>query len=338
MKTLCFGTFAQKLKDSLQEPNTNQSVAEDLFNLLTNQESVKNKNGEPIQITPQMVSRLFNFDIDVHKSIVSASTSKKVIDESYVYFTNNIVEYLNPHKKEDLIANLKNIIFEDNTIAKDKKHSLLSKANLDTISEFLADTFLYAINQPNKDLNKQLTNTKVEISTELVPNLDDISKLKTLLARIKPPAVTKPPDKLEDHEMAYVRELLAAYGDAEGIGEITKEELPKYSKYSKNFIRQRKSYYAAESIRRFARDSFSSVEPNQFETLKEETLDGVVDVCESDYPNGFIRLNNVMEHVTKIDLSKCLLIQIPGCIGNNERKGICHILVNEGEIGWVDDD
>ena len=119
-----------------------------------------------------------------------------------------------------------------------------------------------------------------EFAEEISP---DLSKLRTLLAKLPHPVILSPPDELSEDEMPYVEALLDAYADAEGLEELSKDELDSYRKYKKNFQRQRKDYYAAESVRRGTREAFGNADPDQFETLKNETYDGIVDVHEQDY-------------------------------------------------------
>jgi hypothetical protein len=174
----------------------------------------------------------------------------------------------------------------------------------------------------------------MEIAEELSP---DLAKLRVLLAKLPHPQTMTPPEDIADEELPYVTELLAAYADAEGLGELSKEELEKYHKYKKNFQRQRKDYYAAESVRRGTRDAFGESDPDQFETLKDETHDGIIEVHERDYDHGLARLNAVMSQAALVSVNKCVLRETDW-IGNSEKKGVCHFLVNDGRIRWVDDD
>lgn len=175
---------------------------------------------------------------------------------------------------------------------------------------------------------------QAEIAEELSP---DLTKLRALLAKLPHPEALTPPDDLTEDELPYVSELLAAYANAEGLDELTKEELETYLKYKKNFQRQRKDYYAAESVRRGTREAFGESDPDQFETLKNETHDGIIEVHERDYAHGFDRLNAVMSQAAITPISKCALRETDW-IGNSEKKGVCHFLVNDGRIKWVDDD
>ena len=66
------------------------------------------------------------------------------------------------------------------------------------------------------------------------------------------------------------------------------ETLKKYNTYFKHLNRQRKDYYCVETIRRFIRDT--ATDSRQFEVLKEEIYNGIIDVHEQDYENGYKRL------------------------------------------------
>ena len=145
-----------------------------------------------------------------------------------------------------------------------------------------------------------------------------------------------PPKTLHSDELIYVTELLKAYVEALGIDELSIDILEKYSKYNQNFERQRKDYYSAETIRRFVRDVFT--DSKQFEVLKDETFDGIIEVHEAEYSNGFERLNAVVKHASTVSTDKSLLSSKLHCIGNSEKKGVCHILVNDRRLKWVNND
>ena len=178
------------------------------------------------------------------------------------------------------------------------------------------------------------TSAQIETAEELSP---DLVKLRALLAKLPHPETLTPPEDLTEEELPYVTELLAAYANAEGLDELTRDELETYQKYKKNFGRQRKDYYAAESVRRGTREAFGASDPDQFETLKEETHDGIIEIHERDYDHGFARLNAVMSQAAIVPISKCALRETDW-IGNSEKKGVCHFLVNDRRIKWVDDD
>lgn len=148
----------------------------------------------------------------------------------------------------------------------------------------------------------------------------------------------KPPTEIEPIELPYIEALLSAYAQAEELDSITKDKLPDLpKKYQKNFNEQRENYYNIDSIFHSIREVFEDGEED-FNRLKEDTYDGISDTCWQDYSNGYIRLIEVLRHATVITLSKSYLSQITNLIGNSEKKGVCHLLVNDGKIKWVMED
>jgi hypothetical protein len=46
-------------------------------------------------------------------------------------------------------------------------------------------------------------------------------------------------------------------------------------------------------------------------------------------------LIEVLKQAVVAPVGKSLLSNIPNWIGNSEKKGVCHMLVNDGKIRWV---
>lgn len=323
MSRLCFGTYAKILQNIVQEPNDNQSIAATLFGLLD----------ENAYVLPKVVSKLFNFKQEVPKALVAEASSARVVQGAYNYFNEKIVAFLNPHNKDDLLPTMTQLIKGDASITDEKKAALLDKASVSLLNEFLADTFLYAIHR----INKAPIETDTETGRELNDVLDNIARLQDVLATLPSrPANLAVPTDVEADELIYVTELLAAYANAEKLPDMSKESLDQHPKYKNDFGRRRKDYYAAETIRRASRDIFGDKDPDQFIILKDETYNGVIDVHSQDFPHGVARLNAVMTQAATIQTDKCLLSRMPDWIGASEKKGVCHILVNDRIIkGWV---
>ncbi len=148
------------------------------------------------------------------------------------------------------------------------------------------------------------------------------------------PTLLTPTDNIESDEMTYITALLEAYSDELGEQIDTVESLKAHNSYFKHFNRQRKDYYSIETIRRFVRDTLT--DSQQFEILKEEIYNGIIDVHEQNYLNGFIRLKADLIQATNTNTSKCILDSKFHCIGNSERKGTCHMLVNDNKLRWVE--
>lgn len=150
------------------------------------------------------------------------------------------------------------------------------------------------------------------------------------------PVQLVPQSALETHELPYINALCEVY--AEKISqEITPDlinTLPPM--YRRHFAEQRKAYYSAESVHRSVREVFADGK-QQFGALKDDAYDGIEPTYFDDnYATGYDRLRAVLEKITSTTLTKSALVNIIGLISNLEKKGICHMLVNDERIrSWV---
>ena len=138
--------------------------------------------------------------------------------------------------------------------------------------------------------------------------------------------------------MPYIKALFAAYAQATGVACVTKDNLPTLNaRYRRNYSDQRENYYNAVRVERSVREIFENGDV-EFGKIKEDAYNGIIDVCWNDFDDGFKRLLAVLNQVSQITLTKSFLTQIKDLINNSEKKGICHMLVNDGKIQWVFDD
>ncbi|GHU94907.1 hypothetical protein FACS1894208_06790 [Clostridia bacterium] len=329
MDRLCFGTFAKSLQSAMQKPNSNQAVVELLLDLVA-EDADEGELSEDFSVKPKTVNRLMNFIDNVHEDIVALSSAAKVITAMPKKFKSKI--FLVAVLVDDLIEGLRKLITADKSIAPAKRDELLALAKKELVADFLSAVYLYALNKPNKIA---LKNNDMEVSAELVPQMSDVRRLNEIYARFPRPADIDVPTEPSDEEMAYITELLSAYAEAEGVSELSRSNLAVYPKYNNDLRHRRKEYYAAETIRRGTREVFGETDPDQFDLLIEETYEGIYDIHSQSYSHGYERLLKVMAQVTAIQINKCPLSQLPEWIGNKEKKGVCHILVNDGTIRWV---
>ena len=144
-------------------------------------------------------------------------------------------------------------------------------------------------------------------------------------------------EQIYEFEAGYISALCAAYAEVLSRDTVTIndiETLPK--KYQLNFYDQRKAYLSAESIQRSISEVYDDGE-NQFDVLKEDAYAGIKTTYYDDYDNGYRRLLEVLKKVSDVQLTKSKLTLIKNLIGNLERLGIVHILVNDETIkSWVD--
>lgn len=153
--------------------------------------------------------------------------------------------------------------------------------------------------------------------------------------RINLPTTLIPTDTIELDEMPYISALLEAYSDELNVKIDTTKSLEAYSFYFKHLNRQRKDYYSAETIRRFVRDTLT--DSQQFDVLKEEIYNGIIDTHEQEYDSGYKRLVEDLKQAAVTNTSKSMLDSKLHCIGNSERKGTCHMLVNDNKLRWVNE-
>ena len=85
------------------------------------------------------------------------------------------------------------------------------------------------------------------------------------------------------------------------------------------------------------RDSFRQGESDNFETLKDEIEAGVYLVShDSSYPDGLKKANAVLDKAGGLPISYNTQDALFNWIGPGEKQGVCHILVNEERLEWVD--
>lgn len=332
MVGLCFGTYARAVQKVIKGSDSQVEVTELLLGLILDNVVITNQIGEPYVVTAKIANQLLGLNAQVHNKIKKAAGSKLIIDAAHDYFEDVVIPAITPDLTSDLVHELTKLISQDTKIPQNKKKEFLALAEGEKLARFLSEVFLYAIKKPNKLTGDKQTNGGIPTI------VDEVKALKAILSKshgLRPPPLT-PPEEIQKHELTYVTKLLAAYAEAEKLTDLSKELLDRYPRYKKDFERRRKDYYAAETVRRDARDIFGMTEPDQFETLKEETYNGIIDIYYNDFKHGFARMNGVMAHAAVIQVNKCWLCEPLKWVGASEKKGVCHILVNDGEIeGWV---
>lgn len=147
------------------------------------------------------------------------------------------------------------------------------------------------------------------------------------------------PDDVGKHEMDYIHALYETYAQKLNRDTFTADDIPSLPRrYADNYKEQRMAFYSAVSIERSIRDVFDDGE-DEFGRLKDDAWHGINTTYWKDYEDGYARLNAVLEKITSTTLDSSVLSQMRNLIGNLEKKGICHILVNDGVIeSWVNVD
>lgn len=134
----------------------------------------------------------------------------------------------------------------------------------------------------------------------------------------------------EEKSLPYVTQLLMAYSDFKGKALETIDSLSTDKKLMEHFQRQRLDYHTAQALKRFSRDEFIDEDP--YEEAKYEIYSGVVDLSLEEFSNGLQRANAVIGEARKISLDGNEL----GKINPSDKSGICHELVNDEKLKWVE--
>jgi len=139
-----------------------------------------------------------------------------------------------------------------------------------------------------------------------------------------------PPQGVQPEESVYVQRLVEVYSErwAE-IDSVTTAETHERSRA--HFAKQRIRFFRAEALRAYARDS---VPEGTFERFQEDIYNGVIDTADMTFNSGWDRLTNVMASAGHLNLTSHLLVTRAE---QDDIKGACHQLANDGKLHWVDE-
>jgi hypothetical protein len=145
----------------------------------------------------------------------------------------------------------------------------------------------------------------------------------------RPPSPS-PPSAPAMAETRYVQQLLSAYGDNLNRPVTTHAGLE--PRLARHFVRARESFYCAEALRNFSRDTLPD---GAFENLQKQIYDGVIDTCEAPHACGLTRVNATTGHAASLEITSSALL---GRFEIADRHGICHQLANDDRLIWVPGD
>lgn len=139
-------------------------------------------------------------------------------------------------------------------------------------------------------------------------------------------------NEIESVTLPYINQLIKAY-NSEGNESIEQIENINNSQYDSHFKRARRSFYMVEQLRMFSRDNLNI---NAYEDFQDEVYEYIINTVEKQYDNAFCRVIatedksiDIKTDFYPIEGKKCKTI---------EKKGVCHHLVNDKEISWIEDE
>lgn len=144
------------------------------------------------------------------------------------------------------------------------------------------------------------------------------------------------PNLPESKEKVYVNALLEVYSKDSGISITNIDDLDVIKPiYRQNLQFHREFFYSAESVIYRVRDFFTDVEKH-FSDMKQEVFDAIIYSLTPPSPNGMNNIDDTMNLVVTISFSKAYF-SVPGngLVGPNEKRGMVHMLVNEGKVAWL---
>lgn len=138
-------------------------------------------------------------------------------------------------------------------------------------------------------------------------------------------------DQIKENELVYVQQLFISYEDESKIKYKSQTDLQTNLNYQNHFNRTRINFHYAEQLRNFYRDSLPI---NTFQDFQDEIYNGIIDTVEDSHDNAFKKIKASEQLASTLQLSSNPLTTVSIV---NDRKGICHQLVNDKKIIWKDE-
>lgn len=312
MKVFNFSAYFKAIRNNIAETVTGPTIVQDLLSGMIVQGRIPQKMVD-FAYPNSTCSRYINGPF-LPPWIISAANHPATVRD----YPNHIKEFVLPNISKDRIDNLLNeissLLNECANVSESHRTNCLALISVtrteDQICDFLARTLLYAINQSR---NPKDGRKKNKLKENPLPKIE-------------------PPVAIDVDEQKYVSALLESYEEADN----TTYSISNVGKNAEHFIRQRTDFYNADYARIQSREVFSDEEVNPFDVLLDEIYNGVIDEWERPHENGLECLRETLKQAVQVQSGKSKVAKETNWIGPAEKKGACHILVNEGKIsGWV---
>lgn len=305
------------------------NIAKILFFPIFKDKTIVDENNIPYEVDNQNASKWAHGFIPIQVEIQQAIGDNDMLEKMISYFNDKVVPLeISDALKDEMLDEMVELV-NNCDLKQASKNRLMKYYENGAIGEFLARVFQRALLGDNKVAPSKKKKSASDKQSESLDEFNGIIKSKL----IKPKAVV--PTTIQPDELGYVSELYAAYSDAYKVP-VSKPDDLDIINCRGHFDRQRKNYYLAEIICEQTRDSFYQGEADNFETLKDEIEAGVYLVShDSSYSNGLKKANAVLDKAGELPISYNTQEALFNWIGPGEKQGICHILVNEERLEWV---
>lgn len=304
------------------------SISAVLFKPLFEPAELLDEGGTPYKVGNTNASK-WTRGIAIPETIRNAITDDLYKDDILLHFQRDAMKDMDALLKQDMIDALIALV-KDSNLEASRKNYLVGLYDKSEYSDFVAYSFMSAIIGSSKNADKQEAELPLDDKADIA--LDDFRRIVQQMHKQKPSPIPVP-EEVDTEEMKYVAALYEAYGETEGKKITGPQDL---GKYKKHFDRQRKNYYLAETIHRELRDTIHRDEQG-FEDLKDEIEEGIAEKSEADYDTPVKKVDAVMEHAGSLPISRNMEDIMLGWVGPAEKKGVCHMLVNDERLSWVDE-
>ena len=133
--------------------------------------------------------------------------------------------------------------------------------------------------------------------------------------------------------LRYINQLIKSY-NSDASNEIKNISDINASKYDRHFKTARISFRMVEDLRQLSRDNLPE---GTYEEFQDDMYEGIINTVEDDYKNAFFRVKETEKESTKIIIESYPALEEQKC-KIIERKGVCHQLVNDKKINWIEDE
>jgi len=287
------------------------------------------ENGELYKVTNRNASEWGNGTEPIPIAIQTDVGKKEALELIINHFSKK--EFMDKiiFAKEDEMYEAMILLIQECEISETKKAALQKPYKERKYPEFLARVFQRALLGNNKVVSSTKKKKAADKGNE---SLDEFNEL---VRKKKKPKTTVPP-KVLPPEMNYVMQLYAVYSIETGETITKAEDLDRFH-YRKEFEHHRRNYYLAETVCRETRDTVRPGENSHIEALLTEMEEGTYEVWNDPGKTARKKVNAVMEQASKVQISTWVDDATNKWIGPGEKKGVCHILVNEERLKWVEE-
>ena len=321
---LVLATYVADLKAAWREEVSDPDLINLLYDAVSLPTGLLNKKGDPIEISKGTASKIMHRSSggNVHRLIRKNARDPRVLKSIEEYFEKNVLPELICGAERQLVHMLTLKIKNDIIIPDKDREKFLSLAKDVNLAPFLSETYLHTLLRDNVIQKK---------TGEVKQTEDEIEKVKKC-----PLPGDSPSSKIKKTEKRYISALMDVYGELTNKRNFKLDDLENYPEQQKHFTRQRKDYLLAEAIRRGIRDVYGDTDEESYDVFLDEIYNGIIDIWETPDWNGFDRLKEVLVAAVQTPVEQCWISRETAWFGNQQKKGACHVLVNEGKLeGWI---